>query len=176
MTTRQDTLDPDLEADDPTAEPEAPEATVDDEETLEEAPDETDDADQADEEPNGEAARYRRRLRDTEAERDALAEHLEGTRRSLLEHVVGGKLDLFLRVSGSTLADYFDETGALNAAALETAQDDAYFDLYGKARRPGGTFDETGGWGSADGGAQGPAVNANPGPTWSDALQASRRA
>jgi hypothetical protein len=67
--------------------------------------------------PNAEAAKYRTRLRETEAERDALVQRVELLQRTELERVAGAHLaspaDL-LTLSGNALADYLTESGDID--------------------------------------------------------------
>ena len=70
--------------------------------------------------PGREAARYRRRLRDTEAERDTLAEQVTTLQRaSVAQHLTryGMKADLFW-ASGVELADVLAEDGTPDPDAL----------------------------------------------------------
>ncbi|HVM15485.1 MAG TPA: hypothetical protein VM287_14315 [Egibacteraceae bacterium] len=79
--------------------------------------------------PNAEAAKYRRRLREAEAERDTLAANLEATRRQVVERLVvdstgprlGDPKDLWL--AGVELAELVDaETGAVDPDKVAAAQ------------------------------------------------------
>ncbi len=67
--------------------------------------------------PGAEAARYRRRLRETETERDGLVEQLDGFRRREAERVAAGALskasDLWL--DGRTIGDLLDDDGQVDA-------------------------------------------------------------
>ncbi|WP_137149464.1 hypothetical protein [Mycolicibacterium sp. CR10] len=65
---------------------------------------------------NREAAKYRRRLRDTEAERDTLATLLEDMQRTEAERQAGEVLakGAALWVGGTTLADLLDDDGHLD--------------------------------------------------------------
>lgn len=68
-----------------------------------------------------EAARYRRRLREAEAERDALREQVERLQRREVERVAGEHLsvgsDVFT-VGGVDLADVLDDGGEVDAAKV----------------------------------------------------------
>lgn len=75
-------------------------------------------------ETDREAAKYRRRLRDTEAERDGLRSRLETLQRAEAERLAADHLadgtDLWL--AGAQLADMLDDDGNLDAAKVaETA-------------------------------------------------------
>lgn len=124
------------------------------------------DADPGDDQaPNREAAAYRRRLRDTETERDALAGRVEALQRREAERIAGEHLadptDLWLLDDdlGALLTDGdVDLTKVVAAAKAITATRPrlaaAPLDL-GQGARGGGRHSE--------------------GPTWTSALQAQRR-
>lgn len=67
--------------------------------------------------PNSEAAKYRRRLREAEAERDALRDTVATMQRADAERIAASSLvtpgDLF--AAGTDLADLLDDTGTLDA-------------------------------------------------------------
>ncbi|HVL06419.1 MAG TPA: hypothetical protein VM388_10540 [Acidimicrobiales bacterium] len=99
--------------------------------TIDEGTDDTitDETTTEEETPNTEAAKYRRRLRETEAERDALAANLDATRRQVVERLVvdhtgprlGDPKDLWL--AGVELAELVDaETGAVDPDKVAAAQ------------------------------------------------------
>ena len=69
-----------------------------------------------------EAARYRRKLRETEAERDTLTGRLEAMQRAEAERVAGEHLDKAeaLWASGAELADLLDEDGNVSAEKVAT--------------------------------------------------------
>ncbi|MGB3258429.1 MAG: hypothetical protein WBA72_10635 [Ornithinimicrobium sp.] len=71
-----------------------------------------------------EAARYRRRLRETEAERDTLAERVERMQRAEVERIAGQHLavgaDLFT-IGSATLAEMLDEAGNVAPDQVKTA-------------------------------------------------------
>lgn len=73
---------------------------------------------------NGEAARYRRRLRDTETERDALANRVERLQRAEIERHAADRLsvvgDLFA-VGGVQIADLLTEDGDVDRGLVDTA-------------------------------------------------------
>ena len=81
----------------------------------------TDAADES--EPHSEAAKYRRRLRDTEAERDTLTGQVDGLRRQLVDNLTGSSLvdpaDLWRH--GTELADLLDEDGKIDAGKVTEA-------------------------------------------------------
>jgi len=84
-------------------------------------------------EANAEAARYRRRLRDVETERDGLNTRVEKMQRGQVERMVADRLaqpgDLF--AFGVSLDDLRDEDGEVDEGLVETA-------LYGVlGERPG---------------------------------------
>lgn len=64
-----------------------------------------------------EAAKYRRRLRDAEAERDDMAAQLDAARRSIAEGVAARHLakPASLWLSGATPADVLDDNGGVDA-------------------------------------------------------------
>ncbi|BBZ63421.1 hypothetical protein [Mycolicibacterium monacense] len=96
-----------------------------DSEERESADPAADDIDAADSEPdngNREAAKYRRRLRDTEAERDTLAARLEGMQRAEAERLAGKMLakGAALWAGGTTIADLLNEAGELDPDKVQT--------------------------------------------------------
>lgn len=74
--------------------------------------------------PNAEAARYRRRLRDAEAERDALGARVGAMQRREVERLAGDRLsqagDLFT-IGGADLADLLTEEGDVDSTAVTAA-------------------------------------------------------
>lgn len=98
---------------------EAPEIEVDAEDTPEETPaDETPTEPPEDEAPEdqsgkagSEAARYRRRLRETEAERDTLRTRLDAQRDALLAGVIDSKL---VRAAGLDPDEALDDNGVFD--------------------------------------------------------------
>jgi hypothetical protein len=114
-----------LEASGPTAtDPASPdgdaEAPVDDQHNAQ--PDDTpaDDGEQDDTGGNREAAKYRRRLRATEAERDALRDRLNVLQRSEVERLVADRLrdpsDIWR--DGAQIADVLDDGGNVDATKV----------------------------------------------------------
>lgn len=71
----------------------------------------------------GEAAKYRRRLRDTETERDGLAERLTNLQRAEAERLAADVLaagpDLWL--GGTQLSDLLDDTGSVDIQKVTAA-------------------------------------------------------
>lgn len=86
-----------------------------------------------------EAAKYRRRLRETEGERDALAEQVDTLRRTLAEEVIvsTGRLSSAeaLWAAGTRVADLLDDDGNLDRNKIEQAAD-AVAERFGMSRRP----------------------------------------
>lgn len=71
-----------------------------------------------------EAARYRRALRATEDERDALAAQLRAARHNLIAARMGGRVrpDVFDRLCDEPLSSFFDkDTGEIDTARLDEA-------------------------------------------------------
>lgn len=74
--------------------------------------------------PNSEAARYRRQLREVEAERDALAERLQGHQRREVEAMVADLLDVpadLFDIGQVQPSDFYNDDGTLNEAELRAA-------------------------------------------------------
>lgn len=96
------------------------------EENTDEAADENTDADGT--APNREAAKYRTRLREVEAERDALRDRLDTVDRGRAEAMAAeGATRLHkgtdLWISGATLEDVRNEAGELDPAKVELIRD-----------------------------------------------------
>jgi hypothetical protein len=76
---------------------------------------------------NSEAAKYRRRLRDAEAQRDTLATRVQTYQRREVEALAQGKLavpgDVFA-IGQLSLEDAYDPSGELRADVVETAIDE----------------------------------------------------
>ncbi|OBF95714.1 hypothetical protein A5773_13900 [Mycobacterium sp. 852014-52450_SCH5900713] len=89
----------------------------------------TDDAEGIDSEPhdsspNAEAARYRRQLREVEAERDGLAERLQGHQRREVEAMVADLLDVpadLFDIGQVQASDFYNDDGTLNEGELRAA-------------------------------------------------------
>lgn len=94
--------------------PEAPDPTTGD--TGEEPQEDT-------ERPSNREARYRRQLRDTEAERDTIAGQLEAMRRGEVERLAGQTIaqGSALWATGIQLEDLLDDSGTVDAAAVADA-------------------------------------------------------
>lgn len=107
------------------AAPEAPNGTA-----TEQKPTETaENADSAEgDNPSREAAKYRSRLRETEAERDTLAERVEALQRNEIERTIRTTHKIepaAVWANGAQLADMLDEDGAPQAAKIQSAVADA---------------------------------------------------
>jgi hypothetical protein len=90
--------------------------TTDAEETTEESTTEEPES------SNAEAARWRRKLRDAEGERDQLADQLDGVRRQLVEqHAVGQVTAKALWASGVTLDTLIGADGTVDYDAVDQA-------------------------------------------------------
>ena len=92
-------------------------------ETQTEPTQETDE--QTETKPGREAAKYRRALRETEAERDALREQLTTLRRQAVEDASGLSKPAGLWAAGVDADVLFTEAGTLDRDALRTAVTDA---------------------------------------------------
>lgn len=83
------------------------------------------DDEEPDEDTKGgrEAAKYRRRLRDTEAERDALSERVASLQRAEAERMAAATLakPAGLWATGTDLADLLGEDGNIDASKVTTA-------------------------------------------------------
>ena len=110
MTTKQHT--------DPTNEDTAPDAV----ETAQDAHD-TQAPQEDDGNPNREAARYRTRLRETESERDDLAERVTALQRAEVERVAGATVTnpAALWAAEVQLADLLDDAGAVDPDKVRAA-------------------------------------------------------
>ncbi|ELR85688.1 MULTISPECIES: hypothetical protein [Mycobacterium] len=122
--TETDTATVQPDADDQTDQ-DATDQPVDDAATTDVTAASGDDSD-ADEDhgPNTEAARYRKRLREVEAERDGLAERLAGYQRSECEAAVADLLDVPTDIWDVGQADpalFYSDDGTLNDAELRAA-------------------------------------------------------
>lgn len=92
---------------------------------------------------NSEAAGYRRRLRDTEAERDTLAERVATLQRREIDRLAGERLAVpadLLSLGGVELADLLGEDGVPDAEKIKAAADQLVTDRPGLAapKRPTG--------------------------------------
>lgn len=73
--------------------------------------------------PNAEAAKYRRQLREVEAERDTLAERLTTLQRTEVERLAADHIAVgsSLWLTGTELADLLNDDGTVNPDAVKTA-------------------------------------------------------
>ncbi|WP_062526051.1 hypothetical protein [Demequina rhizosphaerae] len=104
---------------------------------------------------NVEAAKWRRQLRDTEAERDGLRERVDALLRADAERQIADKLlrPDALWTAGVALADVLDESGAIDPAKLFDATADAVarLGLAAPARTPRPDASQGGGKGGSSG-------------------------
>lgn len=116
--------------------------------------------------PGREAARYRRQLREVEAERDALVGTVDGLRRTMAETALAGTLakPSALWMTGTSPGAYFNEEGVLDLEALTTAAREA---VRSHGIAPFRRFQ-----GGADGGARG--SQPEPAPSFEDAFKPRR--
>lgn len=75
---------------------------------------------------NAEAAKYRRQLRQVEAERDQLQEHLERFRQAEIAEASKSLLTVpkLLFINGKSAADYYDSDGKLDAKKVKKASEE----------------------------------------------------
>lgn len=119
--------------------------------------------------PNHEAAKWRTRLRDTEAERDALAERLASAQRQNVDTVVSQRFaDAADFWSVVDLADVLGDDGEIDPERLTTAMDSA---LAAKPhwKRPASATE------SASTVTSRERVGGGKTPSWSDLLQGKLR-
>lgn len=96
----------------------------------------TEDTSEPPEGGNSEAAKYRRRLRDTETERDTLRGQVEALQRAEVERLAGHLTQpSAIWAAGVELSDVLDDSGAVNADKVATAVTEAAETL-GLARAP----------------------------------------
>jgi hypothetical protein len=115
-----------------------------------------------------EAAKYRKQLRDTEAERDALTGTVDSLRRQLIAQNMphGSKLNAdSLWTAGHNAADLFAADGAVDVGKLSEAVKDTH-QKFGVRFGP----DPIPGSGTGQG-----AASAGEGPSWSKALNKNER-
>jgi hypothetical protein len=115
-TTEAETLDVTT---DPEAPVDGPEAPMEPPET-DDAPDGADQHDDGQDGGNREAARYRRRLREVEAERDALTARVETMQRTEAERLASKHLakGAALWIGDTQLADLLDDDGNVDASKV----------------------------------------------------------
>ncbi|HIY42712.1 MAG TPA: hypothetical protein H9836_16515 [Candidatus Nocardiopsis merdipullorum] len=86
---------------------------------------------QPDETKNAEAAKYRRRLRETETDRDQLAAKLEDMQKDAIERLLSGTLakPAGLWAAGHDVASMLDDDGNIDADKVQQAADHAIVTL-----------------------------------------------
>lgn len=117
--------------------------------------------------PNAEAAKWRTRLREVEAERDHLAEQLAGYRRRECEAAVADVLDQagdLWDIGQVEPADFFGDDGTLNDAELRAAADALVEQRPRLAKQP--ELARSFNWGQVSAGHAPPGA----GPSWSDII------
>ncbi|CAN5904087.1 hypothetical protein BH23ACT2_BH23ACT2_28390 [soil metagenome] len=123
---------------------------------------------EAEESPNREAARWRRQLRDAEADRDRLAATVESYQRGEVERLAADRLaspgDLW--AAGTNLADLVGEDGQVDADAVHTVAKAILVDRPHWAKPPPRFPPATG---------QGRREAVESAPSWQDALRGGRR-
>lgn len=117
----------------------------------------------ADQGGNREAAKYRRQLRETQSERDAVTSRLEAAQRQIIEAEAGKHIDkpASLWASGVQLADLLDDDGNVDIEKVTAASTTALEELGLTARRNGPIIPNQG---------QMPDRNAAMGDGWSKAF------
>ncbi len=86
----------------------------------------TEDTSEPPEGGNSEAAKYRRRLRDTETERDTLRGQVEALQRAEVERLAGHLTQpSAIWAAGVELSDVLDDSGAVNADKVNAAVTEA---------------------------------------------------
>lgn len=126
----------------------------------------TEDTNEPPEGGNSEAAKYRRRLRDTEAERDGLAQRVETLQRAEVERLASDlSKPAAIWAAGVQLADLLDKDGNIDTEkateAITTATDSLGLQQASRAPRPDPTQGGQGGTGPT-------------GPTFADAFGPSK--
>ncbi len=84
---------------------------------------------QTDSSPNREAAKWRRRLRDTESERDKLAETVTTLQRQQVESMLGGRVRPAALWAVSELSEMLNESGSPTPELVEAAIEKAKLTL-----------------------------------------------
>lgn len=98
----------------------------------------TEEPDEGEAKPSREAARYRRQLREAEAERDELARRLEANHRALAEELArsqGRVSPAALWANGATVESLLDEAGNVDPALVNAAVE-ASVEALGISRKP----------------------------------------
>lgn len=113
------------------------EATVSVDEPQDNNQDTTEQSDKAAE--SREAAKYRTRLRETEAERDDLAQQLKESRKQIVEDISGLQRPEGLWAAGVDVDTLIDDDGRVDRKAVQEAVATAT-DTLGLARRPSGPY------------------------------------
>ena len=91
-----------------------------------EQPTEAESTEQEQDGGNAEAAKYRRRLREAEAQRDTLTERLEGLQRAEVERLAGEHLAKGAGIWTTTaLSDVLDDDGTVDPAKVTQAAQEA---------------------------------------------------
>lgn len=117
--------------------------------------------------PNTEAARYRRQLREAQAERDGLAERLAGYQRSECEAAVADLLDVptdLWDVGQADVNAFYGDDGTLNDAELRAAAGAIVEQRPRLAKQP--ETPPTPNWGQVSAGHAPP----GSGPSWGDII------
>ncbi|MEY9260420.1 hypothetical protein ABH903_003467 [Brevibacterium epidermidis] len=136
MTTTDDqgTRSPSTLSDDPNTTEEVPEQTTDtDQPDQAEVDEQNDSPDQS--KTGKEAAKYRRQLRETETERDQLAESLTAARKQIVESMTGLAKPSALWAAGTEVNDLLDDDGLVDPGKVAEAVEHASATL-GLVRTP----------------------------------------
>ncbi|MGV0746268.1 hypothetical protein [Mycolicibacterium sp. XJ870] len=138
-----------------------------DAEDTEQSSDVVDDDSQADESPNQEAAKYRKRLRETEAERDQLAERVEALQRQQIDaQVLAAGVKPAALWKTAELTELLAEDGTVSAdlvaAAIATARDELGIQPIGKGAHVPSVGNK-------------PDASPKPDDAWTEAFRPSRK-
>lgn len=119
MTDTTDTTTTDATIDEETGD----DAVTSDVDTVEDTTDDDASGDDPGDKSGREAAKYRRRLRETEAQRDALAEQLSALRQGVIDDIAttAGVDPKLLAANGYELASFLDEDGKIIRAKVDEA-------------------------------------------------------
>lgn len=107
---------------------ETPQDVTDEQEQPDSSPEDTAAAEQdSDGNPGREAAKYRRKLRETETERDQLREVVDGMRRAEVERIAGATVQnpAGLWAAGIDVASLLDDAGQVDPAKVQAATQQA---------------------------------------------------